>query len=267
MSVYLLFLRKELHDIRRNGQLLAIHLVIPLVFVAVMVGFAAFSTAILRTDANDPVILALVRQATSAPDLATLPQDIALTAFTMRALLAFFLLMPVVLSSTLAAYSIVGEKQQRTLEPVLATPISDREFLLGKMLASLIPPLALTWIAGLIAAVGVGAVTWSRWQLLLVPDRYWFVALGVLAPLLGTASVLATMRMSARATDPQAAVQTSALFFVPGFLLMVSVVGKVLMQSVIAGLVGALLLGMLDVWLFRNNVRKFARVEILTRWR
>src|SRR5207302_4271042 len=55
-----------------------------------------------------------------------------------------FLLLPIFIPSVLASYAIVGEKRERTLEPVLATPIRTWELLLGKMLAALLPALAIT---------------------------------------------------------------------------------------------------------------------------
>ena len=267
MNVRLVFLRKEIQDIRRNRQLLWINLIVPTVMVGLMIMFAGFGGELLEVDPNDPVVVAIKRQVSASPEFAAMPQDIAFTAFMLRGLLAFFLLLPVVLSSTLAAYSIVGEKQQRTLEPVLATSISDRDFLLAKMLAALVPAIAITWLAALLAAIGVGIITTARWQLLLVPDLYWAVVLLLLVPALGVASVLATMRMSARATDPQAAVQTSALLIMPAFLIIVSVVGRALLADARIGIVFAALIVVLDVWLFRSNVRRFAREEILTRWR
>ena len=44
-----------------------------------------------------------------------------------------------------AAYSVVGERQQGTLEPVLTTPIRREELLLGKALAALVPSLAVSY--------------------------------------------------------------------------------------------------------------------------
>ena len=55
-----------------------------------------------------------------------------------------FLLLPIFIPSVLASYAIVGEKRERTLEPVLATPIETWELLLGKALAALVPALAIT---------------------------------------------------------------------------------------------------------------------------
>ena len=68
--------------------------------------------------------------------------------YLLRATAGMFLLMPIAIASTAAAFSIVGEKQQRTLEPILATPITDRQLLLGKLLASAGPTILVTWAAG-----------------------------------------------------------------------------------------------------------------------
>jgi len=176
------------------------------------------------------------------------------------------LLLPVAISSTSAAFSIVGEKQQRTLEPILATPITDRQFLLGKLLASLAPTVIVTWATGVAATVVVDIITWRRFGPLL-PDRYWLVGVGVLAPLLGAIVVLVTMRLSAKSTDPQATVQTTALAILPGFFLLFGLFGRILTVSFAALGVACLVASVLAVALFRANVIKFKREEILTKWK
>ena len=74
------------------------------------------------------------------------------------------------------------------------------------------------------------------------------------------------MRLSARATDPQATVQTTALFVIPAFFLVIGVFGK-LLTTYFPALAGAcVLVAFLDLALFQLNVRRFRREEILTRW-
>ena len=58
----------------------------------------------------------------------------------------YMLLIPAFLPSTLAAYSVVGEREQGTLEPVLITPIRREEFLVGKALAAFVPTLVLAYV-------------------------------------------------------------------------------------------------------------------------
>ena len=52
--------------------------------------------------------------------------------------------MPITGAMALAAHAIVGEKQARTLEPLLATPITTTELLVAKVLGALVPTLAIS---------------------------------------------------------------------------------------------------------------------------
>jgi len=127
-------------------------------------------------------------------------------------------------------------------------------------------------LVGYLCAVGAGAIlvdalTWSRYGSPLLPDRFWLVGVLVLAPLLGACVVLVTMRLSARGTDPQAVVQTTALATIPGFLLLGAIFGKALTIFFPALLGACLLMLIVDAILFRGNVRTFRREEILTRWK
>jgi len=63
-----------------------------------------------------------------------------------NAALLYFLILPVMIPVTLGVYSVVGEKEQGTLEPLLATPLSDLELFLGKSLVAVIPSVFLTWV-------------------------------------------------------------------------------------------------------------------------
>ena len=267
MNVILLFLLKELRDARKNKYLWPVYLVLPPIAVAVPVLFAFVAPTFADMENNDPVVLAVLRTVRAAPEFAGMPVDEALTRFFLRNTIAFYLLMPVGLSSFSAALSIVAEKQQRTLEPILATPITDFEFLTGKLLASLLPSIVLTWASALLAAVVVNAITWGKFQTPLLPDRFWAAGVFVLAPLLGAASVLAAMRLSAKMTDPQSANQFTGLVIVPIFMLSIGIFGKVLTLSMIAVAISCLVTLLLALFLLRLNLKKFQREEILTKWK
>src|SRR4029450_3613219 len=94
----------------------------------------------------------LVAQAN--PALAGMGQEELAQAILGQAFSSMFLLLPMLLPSIIASYSIVGEKSNRTLEPLLATPIKTGELLTGKILASLLPTMLLTWVAGAIFIAG-----------------------------------------------------------------------------------------------------------------
>jgi membrane protein insertase Oxa1/YidC/SpoIIIJ len=268
VDILLLFLRREVRDIRSNARVWPLYLILPIIGIGLPAVFAVLGSvmaaeALARRDVATLSILATLQR---IPEFVGMAPAEALTRYLVRSAAGMLLLVPVAISSTSAAFSIVGEKQQRTLEPILATPITDRQFLLGKLLASLAPTVIVTWATGVAASVVVDVITWQRFGPLL-PDRYWLLGVGVLAPLLGAIVVLVTMRLSAKSTDPQATVQTTALAILPGFFLLFGLFGRILTVSFAALGVACLLASVLAVALFRANVVKFKREEILTKWK
>jgi hypothetical protein len=267
VNASLFFLQKELREVRKNKFVLPVYLVLPPIAVILPVLFAAFSPQIVAIDQNDPAMLAILRTVKNTPEFAHMQIDEAITRFFLRSLVAFYLLMPVGLSSIAAAFSVVAEKQQRTLEPILATPITDLEFLTGKLLASLAPSIILTWASAILAVVIVDWITWGRYETPLLPERFWFVGVFVLAPLMGMASCLAAMRLSAKMTDPQSANQFTGLVIVPAFMIGIGIFGKLLTISMSAVAIACVVVVLLVLFLLRLNLKNFQREEILTRWK
>jgi ABC-2 type transport system permease protein len=261
------FLAHEMRDLRSNRGVVPILLVLPLLGLVLPAAIAATGKLLVEQAAGDPGTRAVLEAALRQPEFAGLDMAEALIRYALRAVVGFYLLMPAIIAGTASAFSIVGEKQQRTLEPILATPISDREFLLGKFLVCLVPTVALTWATAVVAILLVDGITLLRMGAIVLPDRFWMAGVGLLAPLLGGAVVLLTMRLSARSVDPQATVQTSGLAIVPGFLVVFGLFGKLLISSFPALLVAIALAALLDLWLFRRVERTFEREEILTRWK
>ena len=86
----------------------------------------------------------------------------------LRELGLFYLLMPVMLASSAAALALVREKEQRTLEPILATPLRDRDLLLAKLIAAVVPALLVTWAAAVVGiSAGVLGSVWRVGQIIL----------------------------------------------------------------------------------------------------
>ena len=58
----------------------------------------------------------------------------------------FMLVMPMMLSTIIGAAPFVGEKERQTLEALIFTPARNGEFFLGKVLAGVVPSVALAWV-------------------------------------------------------------------------------------------------------------------------
>jgi len=128
--------------------------------------------------------------------------------------LLFLLMIPVFLPSTIAAYSVVGERAQGTLEPLLTTPIRRTELLIGKAAAALLPAIGLAYgLFGIFLAVVhfganavVAAAVWHAPELL---------AEVVFIPLLAAWAIWVGLGISSRVSDVRVAQQLSMLASLP----------------------------------------------------
>lgn len=263
-----LFARKEFRDLRSNRQLWPAYLLLPAVAVLLPVLFLALLPLLGDVSAGrDPGVEMLLQTVEHDPTLrgATIAERVA--RLLLRDLGIFYLLMAVVLSSGAAAMALVREKEQRTLEPILATPIRDRDLLLAKLLAALGPALLVTWGSAVVGSLaGMAAGIWRTGKVI-VPTAGNLVSWGLLAPALAALAALAGLRASARFTDVPGAMQYTGLVVVPISLIFVAVLGRPAMASPLVGLIGSVVVGLLALCLFNANARRFNREEILTKWK
>jgi len=128
--------------------------------------------------------------------------------------LLYMLAIPVLVPVTLAAYSIVGERLQGTLEPVLGTPISGAELLLGKALAAFIPSVCVAYsvFALFAAAVELFARPGVASALIQGPE---LLAQILFTPPLAAWSIWVGIAVSARSSDPRNAAQVALLLSLP----------------------------------------------------
>ncbi|MGQ0702566.1 MAG: ABC transporter permease, partial [Gemmatimonadales bacterium] len=176
-------------------------------------------------------------------------------------------LMPIALASGPAGLSIVREKEQRTLEPILATPIGDRELVLAKLAGALGPALLWTWTAGA-ASYGVSAAAAAVLVgPLVLPTLGNLVGLLLLGPVLAAVAALGGIGVSARFTDSQSANLFTGLVVVPLTLILLGLVGRPAMANPAVGLIASGLGLGLCALLFQRAVRRLRREELLTRWR
>ncbi len=259
---------REFLDQRQNRMLWPIYILMPLVGAALPALIALGSAAILSGDAPvKPEMQSMVNAVRMLAAASGVDLEIAAATILLRASAGYFLLMPLTIVSIAGAYAIVGEKQQRTLEPVLATPLATGDFLLAKLMAVAVPAVLMTWIAAVLGAVAsVAAFYWSH-DILVWPDQFYWIAVLVLGPEIGAMTALVCLRVSARMQDPQAANQITAIILVPLLLIVFSLVGPALITRIDL-LLGACVVGLVLVWaLFLWVRRGFNREEILCRWR
>jgi len=176
--------RKEVREYRRNGFIVLTMAIIPLIFLI------------------QPLIIVFGLPAAAANELAH------------GHLLLYMLGIPALVPAAVAAYAVVGERQQGTLEPVLTTPVRREEFLLGKVLAALVPSVAIAYAvyAFFLACVELFAQPAVASALIRGPD---LLAQLLFTPLLAAWSIWVGIAISARASDFRVAQQLGMLAGLP----------------------------------------------------
>jgi ABC-2 type transport system permease protein len=167
----------------------------------------------------------------------------------------------------IAAYSIVGEKVEKSLEPLLTTPLTDGEILLGKSIAAFLPPLLSTFAGAAIFAVFVNVLTQNRLGYMYFPNVDMAVLLFVMVPLVCVLSVETIILVSAKVNDVRAAQQFGGVLVFPFVVLYIA--GEIgvltLNTSMLLAISGVLLA--IDVLFFYLSRSAFNREKILTTWK
>ncbi len=181
--------------------------------------------------------------------------------------LLLFMILPVMIPITIAAYSIVGEKTTHSLEPLLASPISTVELLAGKTLAAVLPGIVATWACFLIFILLLPITGVSQAVRTYITGPTWLLAIAVIGPLMAVLAANFAVIISSRVNDPRVAEQFSAILLVPLLIvLFLQIAGVIIVnvQFVLIGILGFIALDCLVIYL---GSKLFQRETILTRWR
>lgn len=204
-----------------------------------------------------PVLLErLVSRGAPSPVLERLPD-----AFTF-----FFMVFATFVPVNIASYSIVGEKLQASLEPLLATPITDAELLVGKLLGGFLPSLAAMVLAEALFGLLLNVLVLPGFTSARFPssDALLLIVVGVpLAALFGAGT---SLLISSRSTDVRASQGLGAMAMLPMILVYLSFeLGLLTFDTptitwILAALAAA------DAVLLWLDIAAFRREEILTAW-
>jgi len=227
---------KELQDYRHNRFVIGTMAVLPLLFIAApMVQLLTASASVASSKLDARVGLSLL----------------------------YMLLIPAFLPSTLAAYSVAGEREQGTLEPVLITPIRREEFLVGKALAVAGPTIAIAYaIFGIFLAAAklfANPVIASA----VFAGSHVLVQL-LFTPLLAGWSIWVGIAISARSTDIRVAQQLSIFASLPPLGIVAVMQFKVIAPSTGLALALAAALLIVDALGWRAVAAIFDRERLIT---
>lgn len=217
MSRVSLLVKKDLKEISRTPASLAIMTILPLLFVAVIPTTGLlFLIHVVPPDE--------LEQARDALTQLPLPADVlegnaiatVLPEIAARYLFApVLLLVPAMVTNIISSQSFVGEKERGTIETLLYTPLTNRELILGKTIAALVPGLVCSTIAHLIYFTIVNVILVSAGLPMVLVDIGWLLFVVLLTPAVAYLSVVCIVAISHRSKTAQSAQSIGGFLVLP----------------------------------------------------
>lgn len=242
--------RKDIRAITASIQLWLPMLIVPLIIGVTMPAILIWlaSRVELRSIGNIGFLLDsldILSSSGQIPELASMATDnhrivyyLALYMFA-----PLFLIIPVMASSILTANSFAGEKERKTLEGLLFTPISMDTLFKGKVLAALIPSILLSWITFLIYGIIANILMYPMFGAMMFPNWNWILLVLWVVPSCSLMVILLNVLISAKVRGFQEAYQLGGLIVIPLLALIAGQAsGMLLISPVLLLLIGAALL-------------------------
>ncbi len=264
-----LVFKKDYREVSRNWQVILPIVVIPLMFSVLLPVIVTVIPSLAATPGSSLGIEEMIRNLpSSVKDQLTgmTDQQILVYVMSLYFFAPFFLIIPLMASNVIASDSFAGEKERKTIEALLATPLSDSELFLGKILVSLVPSMIVTVISFTIYSIVINLFSFYIFNgRLLLPNLVWIMLIFGLAPAVALASIGLTVMISARVKGFREAQQISAILLIP---ILALIFGQVTGAFFFGPAVVLILLGAfaaIDLIVFYLGVKLFRREEILSK--
>jgi ABC-2 type transport system permease protein len=259
----LLVFSKDWKEIRRNWEVLAPVIILPLLISVILPA----AIAVIPSDSSSDLDTLL----TNLPDMVKAEMagfnQVQATGYLLLVYVfaPIFLLIPAMASSVIASDSFAGEKERKTIEGLLATPITDAELLLGKILVAFIPAMGVTILSFMAYTMVIDTLAFSIFGKAIMPTLNWILVIFGLAPAISIMGIGLSVMISARVKGFREAQQISVLLILPIMGLVLAQVSGVLLLTPTVILLISSGFYIVDVIIIILSVKIFRREEILSR--
>lgn len=220
-------IKKDLRSITANRRFFISLLIVPLVFTLLLPSVFVLTAYFAPEDPDIQAMLELLPQGALADD-----PGLALLHLIFNYILpVFFLIIPIMASSIMAASSFVGEKEKHTLETLFYAPLSLDQIFRSKVLSSFLLSMAVSLLSFLVMFIVVEAEVFFLMETFLVPGLNWLIMLALLSPSVSLIAVTLIVRGSAKAQSMEESQQSAVFLIMPLLLLIVGQASGLMLVS------------------------------------
>lgn len=211
---------KDIRGITDNKRYFSVLTILPLFFSVVFPTIMLLSVILSPTDSSSFTEMARI-----LPNLEKLDQDQIIQAFLAlmvnNVIPIFFLIIPIMTASVMAASSFVGEKEKRTLETLLYSPLSIREIFQAKVYASFFVAIFVTYVSFILTVIVIEVELYLLKGFLLPLSINWLWVMLLIVPAITIISIVLIVKGSAKSTTIEESQQKAAFLILPIVLLLV----------------------------------------------
>lgn len=266
----LAIVRKDLKVAVQNKGVLLPIIILPLILFVVFPWIMAYAPSWANTaGASVSNIDELLARMPSGllHELSGYTQEQQMIVFSLVYMLApLFLILPLMVSSVIAADSFAGEKERKTLEALLYTPTTDRELFTAKLLGAWIAAIAVALLSFVIYAIMVNAAAWHSIGHIFFPNWMWIALVLWVTPAVAGLGLVVMVFVSARAQGFQDAYQIGGMIVLPVLLLVFGQISGVMYFSLGVVMLVGLVIWLLDAVLLWYASKSFRRGELITKF-
>ena len=180
----------------------------------------------------------------------------------------FFIIISALVPLYISSYSIVGEKLEKSIEPLLSTPTSDGEILMGKYIGTFIPSLLSTYIGAIVYMAFIDLLTRNYFGYLFFPNLSFTILLLVAVPAAATYAITLSVFVSSKVDSVMGAYQGGGVTLLPFLALYVmGEIGLVKLNDTTNILFISAGLLVIAIFMYFISRATFGREKILTEWK
>lgn len=221
-------MKKDFRGIISNRRLFLELLIVPLILTIVLPSIFVVAIHFAPDDPDILKMLELLPQGSRTGGV-----EMAVTGLILNYILpVFFLMIPIMTASIMAASSFVGEKEKHTLETLLYCPLSVKQIFQAKVLASFLFSMMVAMISFAAMMIVLEMEAFFIMDRLIMPAAGWIVILCLLSPSISLITVTLIVRGSAKAQSVEESQQGAVFLIVPLILLVAGQFAGVMLLNV-----------------------------------
>ena len=253
-------IKKDMRNVTSNKQVFAVLLIVPIVLTIALPSIFVFVISFAPDAASD---FQKLLDMLPAPSGECSQQQQIFGLILNQIMPSFFLIIPIMASSVMAASSFVGEKEKHTLETLLYSPLSLGHLFQSKILAGFLVGMMISYSSFAAMLLVMELEAFFLTGNLLLPAASWLAIMLLIAPAISLVAIAVTVRSSAKAQTIEEAQQRAVFLIFPILALLIGQFTGVILIS--AGLLWGvgIVLAALAILLVKGAAGNFTYEKLL----